>query len=456
MEELKSYLEKEKGQALDGLKNFIRIPSVSTHSKHKEDLVRCAQFIADELERIGMDDVSINPTAGHPIVTAEWLGAPGKPTVLFYGHYDVQPPEPIELWNSDPFEPTIRGDNLYGRGSTDDKGQVWVHIKALEALLKKNGCLPVNVRILIEGEEEVSSENLESFLDSCGDKLKADVVMISDTSMFDYEEPSIGYALRGMAYMEVRVEGPAKDLHSGVYGGGVPNPLNVLSTILGRMVNSEGHINIPRFYDDVIPIDQVERNSISELPFKVDNFAEQLGLNEVAGEKGFSTLERLWTRPTLDINGMLGGFIGEGSKTVIPSKAMAKVSMRLVPHQDPQKIAKAFEDYVIANAPSSVKIEVLCHGTGKPVLTARNHPAVRAAHTAITKGFGKPPVYIREGGSIPVVAMFEEKFELPTVLMPFGLPDCDAHAPNEKFHLPNFFRGIESAVWFYEEYGKNP
>ncbi len=449
-----SYLESQRSQALEGLKDFLRIPSVSTHPHHREDLRRCARYLADELERIGMDNVAVNPTAGHPIVTAEWLGAPGKPTVLFYGHYDVQPAEPFELWESDPFDPTVRGDDLYARGSTDDKGQVWLHVKALEAHLRENGRLPVNVRMLIEGEEEVSSENLDSFLDVHGKELAADVVLISDTTMFDYEHPSIGYGLRGMAYMEVRVEGPNKDLHSGGYGGSVPNPLNVLSTILGRMVDADGRITIPGFYDDVVPLSEEERSAIAALPFSEDRFAERLGLPEVMGEKDYSTLERIWGRPTLDINGMLGGFTGEGSKTVIPSKAMAKVSMRLVPNQDPDRIARSFEDYVRRLAPAPVKVEVVLHGTGKPVLTARNHPAVAAAHEAITRGFGKAPVYIREGGSIPVVAMFEEKLGLPTVLMAFGLPDCDAHAPNEKFHLPNFYRGIDSAAWFYEEYGR--
>lgn len=454
MDSVISYLEGQRTQALEGLKEFLRIPSVSTHPHHREDLRRCARFLAGELERIGMQNVAVNPTPGHPIVTADWLGAPGKPTVLFYGHYDVQPAEPFELWESDPFDPVVRGDNLYARGSTDDKGQVWLHVKALEAHLRENGRLPVNVRLLIEGEEEVSSENLEAYLQSHRDELEADVVVISDTSMFDYEQPSIGYALRGMAYMEVRLEGPNKDLHSGVYGGAVPNPLNVLSEMLARMVDGDGRITVPGFYDDVLALDDEERASLAALPFDEEGFTGRLGLPGSTGEKGYSTLERLWARPTLDVNGMLGGFTGEGSKTVIPSKAMAKVSMRLVPNQDPEEIARSFEDYVRSLAPPSVKVEVIHHGTGKPVLTARDHPAVTAAHEAITRGFGKEPVYIREGGSIPVVAMFEEILGLPTVLMAFGLPDCDAHAPNEKFHLPNFYRGIDSAAWFYEEYGR--
>jgi len=454
MKNVISYLEAQRPRALEGLKDFLRIPSVSTHPHHREDLRRCARFLADELERIGLRNVAVNPTAGHPIVTAEWLEAPGKPTVLLYGHYDVQPAEPFELWESDPFDPQVRGDNLYARGSTDDKGQVWLHVKALEAHLRENGRLPVNVRLVIEGEEEVSSENLETYLESHREELAADVVVISDTSMFDYERPSIGYALRGMAYMEIRIEGPNKDLHSGVYGGAVPNPLNVLSGILAELVDGDGRVTVPGFYDDVVILEGEEREALAALSFDEEGFAGKLGLPEVTGEKGFSALERLWARPTLDVNGLLGGFTGEGSKTVIPSKAMAKVSMRLVPDQDPDKIVRSFTDYVKALAPPSVKVEVICHGTGKPVLTARNHPAVTAAHAAITKGFGKEPVYIREGGSIPVVAMFEEILGLPTVLMAFGLPDCDAHAPNEKFHLPNFYRGIDSAAWFYEEYGR--
>lgn len=455
MDRVLSYLEANHDQALEGLKDFLRIPSVSTHPHHKADVLHCAEYLADELRRIGMKRVDVVPTAGHPIVYAEWLEAPGQPTVLMYGHYDVQPAEPFDLWESDPFDPTIRDDNLFARGSTDDKGQVWLHVKALEAHLEQHGRLPVNVKMLIEGEEEVASAHLDEYIEKHKEDLTADVVMISDTTMYDYERPAIGYGLRGLVYMEIQIEGPNKDLHSGGYGGSVANPLNILSDIIAEMIDSDGRITIPGFYDDIVPLTDTERAAFTALAFSEDEYAERLGVAELKGEKGYSTLERIWARPTLDVNGLLGGFTGEGSKTVIASKGMAKVSMRLVPNQDPEVIAQAFEVYVKKLAPSSVKINILRHGTGKPILTPRDHPAVKAVDQAITQGFGISPVYIREGGSIPVVATFQERLGLPTVLMGFGLPDCDAHAPNEKFNLKNFYRGIISAAWFYQAYSKD-
>jgi len=455
MDRVLSYLEANHDQALEGLKDFLRIPSVSTHPHHKADVLHCAEYLADELRRIGMKRVDVVPTAGHPIVYAEWLEAPGQPTVLMYGHYDVQPAEPFDLWESDPFDPTIRDGNLFARGSTDDKGQVWLHVKALEAHLEQHGRLPVNVKMLIEGEEEVASAHLDEYIERHKEDLTADVVMISDTTMYDYERPAIGYGLRGLVYVEIQIEGPNKDLHSGGYGGSVANPLNILSDIIAEMIDSDGRITIPGFYDDIVPLTDTERAAFTALAFSEDEYAERLGVAELKGEKGYSTLERIWARPTLDVNGLLGGFTGEGSKTVIASKGMAKVSMRLVPNQDPEVIAQAFEVYVKKLAPSSVKINILRHGTGKPILTPRDHPAVKAVDQAITQGFGISPVYIREGGSIPVVATFQERLGLPTVLMGFGLPDCDAHAPNEKFNLKNFYRGIISAAWFYQEYSKD-
>ncbi len=455
MERVLSYLEANHDQALEGLKDFLRIPSVSTHPHHKADVLHCAEYLADELRRIGMKRVDVVPTAGHPIVYAEWLEAPGQPTVLMYGHYDVQPAEPFDLWESDPFDPTIRDGNLFARGSTDDKGQVWLHVKALEAHLEQHGRLPVNVKMLIEGEEEVASAHLDAYIERHKEDLTANVVMISDTTMYDYERPAIGYGLRGLVYMEIQIEGPNKDLHSGGYGGSVANPLNILSGIISEMIDSDGRIAIPGFYDDVVPLKDTEGAAFTALAFSEDEYAKRLGVAELKGEKGYSTLERIWARPTLDVNGLLGGFTGEGSKTVIASKGMAKVSMRLVPNQDPEVIAQAFEAYVKKLAPSSVKINILRHGTGKPILTPRDHPAVKAVDQAITQGFGISPVYIREGGSIPVVATFQERLGLPTVLMGFGLPDCDAHAPNEKFNLKNFYRGIISAAWFYQEYSND-
>ncbi len=455
MDRVLSYLEANHEQALEGLKDFLRIPSVSTHPHHKADVLHCAEYLAAELRRIGMKRVDVVPTAGHPIVYAEWLEAPGQPTVLMYGHYDVQPAEPFDLWESDPFDPTIRDGNLFARGSTDDKGQVWLHVKALEAHLEQHGRVPVYVKLLIEGEEEVASAHLDAYIERHKEDLTADVVMISDTTMYDYERPAIGYGLRGLVYMEIQIEGPNKDLHSGGYGGSVANPLNILSGIISEMIDSDGRITIPGFYDDVVPLTDTERTAFTALAFSEDEHAERLGVAELKGEKGYSTLERIWARPTLDVNGLLGGFTGEGSKTVIASKGMAKVSMRLVPNQDPEVIAQAFEAYVKKLAPSSVKINILRHGTGKPILTPRDHPAVKAVDQAITRGFGISPVYIREGGSIPVVATFQERLGFPTVLMGFGLPDCDAHAPNEKFNLKNFYRGIISAAWFYQEYSND-
>lgn len=451
MEQVLAYLSSGQPRFVEELKAFLRIPSVSTHPHHREDVKRCAEFLAAELRRIGMKRVDCVPTNGHPIVYAEWLEAPGKPTVLLYGHYDVQPAEPFELWETPPFEPTVRGDNLFARGATDDKGQVWLHVKALEAHLAKTGRLPVNVKLLIEGEEEVSSRHLDGYIDDHISELKADVVVISDTGMYDYEQPSICYGLRGLAYMEIRIEGPNKDLHSGGFGGSVANPLNTLSGIIAQLIDTDGRITVPGFYDDVVPLSDQERRAFATLPFNEEAYGERLGVGELMGEKGYSTLERIWARPTLDVNGLLGGFTGEGSKTVLPSKGMAKVSMRLVPNQDPARIADAFEAYIKRLAPPTVKVEVIRHGTGKPILTPTNHPAVRAAANAMEKAFGKTPVYTREGGTIPVVATFKEKLGLPTVLMGFGLPDCDAHAPNEKFNLKNYERGIVSAAWFYKE-----
>lgn len=451
MDQVLSFITSNRERYLEELKDFLRIPSVSTHPHHAEDVRRCALFLADELRRIGMKRVACVPTGGHPIVYAEWMDAPGKPTVLFYGHYDVQPAEPFELWETPPFEPAVRGDNLFARGATDDKGQVWLHVKALEAHLSRRGQLPVNVKMLIEGEEEVSSRHLDAYIDDHLADLNADVVVISDTGMYDYEQPSICYGLRGLVYMEIRIEGPCKDLHSGGFGGSVANPLNVLSGLIAQLIDADGRVTIPGFYDDVVPLSAAERRAFASLPFSEDEYRGRMGVDELAGERGYSTLERIWARPTCDVNGILGGFTGEGSKTVLPSKGMAKVSMRLVPNQDPDRIAAAFEAYIRRLAPPSVKIEVIRHGTGKPVLTPRDHPAVQAASVAIEKGFGKTPVYIREGGSIPVVATFREKLGLPTVLMGFGLPDCDAHAPNEKFHLKNYYRGIAAAAWFYRE-----
>lgn len=449
-------IDTQRDVSLEELKAFLRIPSVSTHPHHKDDVQRCAEFLAQEMRRIGLREVECIPTDGHPVVYGEWLEAPGKPTVLLYGHYDVQPAEPFELWDTDPFEPTVRGDNLYARGATDDKGQVWLHLKALEAHLTQTGRLPVNVKLVIEGEEEVGSPHLDEYIRIHQDHLAADVLLISDTTMFDYEMPAISYGLRGLVYMEVEVRGAKQDLHSGGYGGAVPNSVNALAGIIARLKDDNGRITIPGFYDDVIPLAVEEREAFAALPFNEKALQARLGVDALPGEQGYTPLERLSARPTLDVNGILGGFTGEGSKTVIPSKGMAKISMRLVPDQDPQRIAACFEAHVRSLAPPGVTVDITTHGIGKPILTPKDHPSVKAAEHALEKGFGKTPLYTREGGSIPVVATFQELLGLPPVLIGFGLPDCNAHAPNEKFNLKNFYRGIVSAAWFYEELATTP
>lgn len=455
MDRVLTAIDMQRDAALKGLKDFLRIPSVSTHPHHKPDVQRCAEFLAAEMRRIGLREVECIPTAGHPIVYGEWLNAPGKPTVLFYGHYDVQPAEPLDLWETGPFEPTVRGDNIYARGATDDKGQVWLHLKALEAYLTRTGRLPVNIKLVIEGEEEVSGPNLEPYIQANKDRLAADFVLISDTTMFDYDTPSICYGLRGLAYMEVEVQGPNQDLHSGGYGGSVANPLNALAWMIGQLHDEEGRITIPGFYDDVVPMTPEERAAMAALPFDEEAYRKRLGVAALAGEKGYTSVERVSARPTLDVNGILGGFTGSGSKTVLPSKGMAKISMRLVPNQDPERIARLFEEHIRGLAPPGVTVNVIRHGTGKPILTPKDHPAVMAAERALEKGFGKTPLFTREGGTIPVVATFKTLLGLPTVLMGFGLPDCNAHAPNEKFNLNNFYRGIVSAAWFYKELAKD-
>lgn len=451
MDRVLSAIDRDRDGALEGLKAFLRIPSVSTHPHHRDDVKICADFLADEMRRIGLREVETIPTAGHPIVYGEWMDAPGQPTILFYGHYDVQPAEPFELWETDPFDPTLRGGDLFARGATDDKGQVWLHLKAMEAHLSQTGRLPVNMKWLIEGEEEVTGPNLDAYVETHQDKLAADLILISDTTMFDYDVPSICYGLRGITYMEVIVKGPNEDLHSGGYGGAVTNPLNALSGIIAQLLDENGRITIPGFYDDVVPMTDAERSTYATLPFDEAGYKSRLGVADLTGEKGFTSLERVWARPTLDVNGLMGGFTGGGSKTIVPSKGMAKVSMRLVPDQDPDRIAEMFESHVRSLTPPGVTVEFIRHGAGKPFLTPQDDPYIQAAGRALQKGFGKPPVFIREGGSIPVVATFQETLNLPTVLMGFGLPDCNAHAPNEKFNLENFYRGIASAAWFYHE-----
>jgi acetylornithine deacetylase/succinyl-diaminopimelate desuccinylase-like protein len=451
MQHILEYIESNKPRYLEELKEFIAIPSVSTSSEHAGDIKRCAQWISDHLTKIGMQNTQIFPTKGHPIVYSDWLNAPGKPTVLIYGHYDVQPVDPVELWTSPPFEATIRGENLYARGASDDKGQIFIHFKSIEAFMKNGGSLPINLKLIIEGEEEIGSDNLEDFVATHKQLLKADLVVISDTSMFAKGVPSVCYALRGLSYMEIEVTGPKGDLHSGSFGGSVHNPIQALSEIISSLHDKNGKITIPGFYDDVRKLSAAEKTAFKKLPWNDKKYAKELGIRELYGEKGFTTLERLWARPTLECNGIWGGFIEKGAKTVLPSKASVKISMRLVPDQKAYTIAKLFEKHIRKIAPKSVQVDVRYLHGGEAAITPIDSPGVRAAVKALEKGFGKKPLYQREGGSIPIVVQFKQILGLDTVLLGFGLPDENAHAPNEFIDLNNFFGGIRTSSHFYNE-----
>jgi len=439
---------------LDELKAFLAIPSISALPQHAADVRRCADWCGDEMRRIGLQNVRLIDTPGNPVVYGDWLGTPGAPTILFYGHYDVQPVDPLELWESPPFEATIRDGEIYARGSADDKGQVFMHFKAIEAHLKQNGKLPVNMKIILEGEEEVGSVNLDNFIRDHKSDLGADVVVISDSPMFARGVPSICYGLRGLVYFQIDLRGSSTDLHSGSFGGAVANPAFVLSQMLAQMKDRGGHIKIPGFYDDVVPLQDEERKAWASLPFNEKKFKKDFGLPKVTGETGYTTLERTWARPTFEINGLLSGFTGEGAKTVLPAVAMAKVSMRLVPNQSPDKIAELFEAHVKDIAPGTVELKITRMHGGKPWMTSYDNPFVQAAGRAIEKGFGRKPVFTREGGSIPVVSTFQEELGLPSVLFGVGLPDENAHAPNEKLDVANFHGGIISSAILYDEIAK--
>lgn len=451
MQEVVSYLEENKNRFLLELKEFLAIPSVSTKSENKQEVRRCAEWITAHLTALGMQNTRIHETNGHPIVYSEWLGDPAKPTVLLYGHYDVQPAEPLELWKSPPFEATIRDGNLFGRGATDDKGQTFIHFKALEAYLKTWKKLPVNLKLIIEGEEEIGSPHLAPFIEKQRELLKADLAVISDTPFFAKGVPSICYGLRGIVYMQIEVVGPKRDLHSGSYGGAVHNPIQALAEIVAQLHNRNGRIAIPGFYDEVRRLTKKEREAYRQLPWSEAKYAKDLGVRQLYGEKGYTTLERLWARPTLDCNGIWGGYTGEGAKTVIPSQASAKISMRLVPDQQPEKIARAFEKFVKKIAPKTIRVSIQCLNLAEPALTPIDSPGVKAAMAALEKGFGKKPLYQREGGSIPVVTHFKKILGLDTVLLGFGLPDENAHAPDEFINLDNFFGGIKTITHFYDE-----
>ena len=455
MEPVLHYIHRNRDRYIAELKEFLTIPSISNNAENRPDMERCASFLRGQLESIGMQKAALFPTQGHPIVYGEWLGAPGKPTVLFYGHYDVQPVDPLGLWVSGPFQPTIRDGELYARGAVDDKGQVWMNLKAIEAYLEAQGTLPLNLKLLIEGEEEVGSSHLDAFIQSHQELLRADVALISDTAMFDRGIPSICYGLRGLAYFQLDLKGTSQDLHSGSFGGTVINPNFALAQIIHSLKDSDGRILIPGFYDDVVPMSNREREELSRLPFDQERFRREVGAPELFGERGYGTLERIWARPTLEINGLCGGFTGEGAKTVIPAAAMAKISMRLVPNQDPDQIAHLFERHLKTITPRSVELTLTRMHGGKPWLAPIDHPAIRAASRAFEKGFGTAPVFVREGGSIPVVATLAETLGLSTVLMGVGLPDENAHAPNEKLDLGNFQNGIVSVAHFFDEFSRS-
>jgi acetylornithine deacetylase/succinyl-diaminopimelate desuccinylase-like protein len=458
METILSFIDANRERFLSELKELLAIPSVSSQSDRKPEMQRAAEWLKSHMTGIGLQNVRIMETAGHPVVYADWLGAPGKPTVLIYGHYDVQPEDPADKWQTPPFEATVRGDNLYARGAADDKGQIFIHLKAIEAFLKDGGKLPVNIKIIFEGEEEVGSEHLGAFVSEHKELLQADVILISDSGMFKKGVPSVTYALRGLAYMEVEVTGPNGDLHSGSFGGSIHNPIQALAEMIASLHDKNGRITVKRMYDDVLPLTKAERAAFKKLPWNDKKYARSLGLRELYGEKGFTTLERLWARPTLECNGIWGGYTGEGAKTVLPAKAYAKISMRLVPNQSSAKIARLFEKHLKAIAPRTVQVKVRHLHGGEPAITPVDSPGVRAAVAALAKGFGKEPLYQREGGSIPIVVEFKKLLGIDSVLLGFGLPDENAHAPNEFINLDNFFGGIKTVAHYYNElpnYWKN-
>ncbi len=451
MSALVDYIEANREQFLAGLVELLTIPSVSADPRHMADVRACAEWLAGQMRALGLDNVQILPTGGHPAVYGEWLEAPGQPTVLVYGHYDVQPPDPLDEWDTPPFQPAIRDGRVFARGAADDKGQVFMHLKAVEAHLRTSGRLPINLKFIFEGEEEIGSVHLDEFMRRYRDLLRADMVVVSDTSWFANDVPSLTYGLRGLAYFQVDLQGPAHDVHSGQYGGAVGNPAWALVQMLASLKDEQDHVTIPGFYDAVRPISPQERNAWQELPFDEPAYRAMLGVPALHGEQGYSVLERLWARPTLEINGIWGGFTGEGSKTIIPARASAKLSCRLVPDQDPEQIADLVEEHLRRICPPWVTMTLTRLSTGKPSVTSLDHPGVQAALRALERSFGKRARFIRGGGSIPIVASFQEVLGLPAVLMGMGNADERAHAPNENFVLDNFFGGIKAAAFLWEE-----
>jgi len=450
MSDVDQYLQQHGPRFEEELCDLLRIPSVSADSSHKADVRRAGEWVAGQFRGLGFK-TEICETPGHPIVYAESLGVPGAPTVLVYGHYDVQPPDPLNEWKTPPFEPTRRDGNLYARGATDDKGQMFTHIKSAEAWIKTAGKLPINVKYLIEGEEEVGSEHLEHFIATNKDRLKSDVVVISDTSQFAAGVPAITYGLRGIAYFELKLTGPKQDLHSGSFGGAVTNPAIALSKMLAALIDADGRIQVPGFYDDVTPLTDEERKQFAALPFDEAGFKKQIGVDAVTGEQGFTTQERKSARPTFDINGLTSGYQGEGAKTVLPARASAKFSFRLVPKQDPKKIQAALEAQLKKLCPPGIRLELVSHHGAPGVVVPLDSPYVAAAARAIEHGFGRAPVYMREGGSIPVVSTFRQQLGVDTLLLGWGLDDDNTHSPNEKFCLADFHRGIRTSAHLWKE-----
>jgi acetylornithine deacetylase/succinyl-diaminopimelate desuccinylase-like protein len=448
------FVEQNKPRLLDELKTFLRIPSVSTLPEHVPDVRRAAQFVADSMKTAGLENVEIIATSKHPLVYADWLHAPGKPTVLCYGHYDVQPPDPLDEWISPPFEPVVRDGNLYARGSADDKGQMYMHIKAVEALLSTSGTLPVNLRFLIEGEEEVGGESVAKFVAENPAKLKADVALVSDTELFAEGLPTLCIGLRGLIYTEIEARGPARDLHSGMYGGAAPNAVFGLIELLSKLKDANGRIQIPGMYDDVEPPTPAEKRSWEHLPFDEKDFLKnEVGSTQLTGEPGYSVMERTWARPTLEVHGIAGGFTAAGAKTVIPATATAKVSMRLVPNQNAEKIVAAYKKFVLESATAGIEVEVRVLSAGEAIMVNPDHPAIDVAARAFKDVLGRETVFVRSGGSIPIVGDFARHLHIPTILMGFGLPDDGLHSPNEKYKLSNYYAGIVTIAHFFEQYG---
>jgi len=449
----KNYQEKNKDRFLNELLELLRIPSVSARSEHKADMVKCAEAVKKRLLDAGADKAEIFQTAGHPVVYGEKIIDPKKPTVLVYGHYDVQPPDPLNLWDSPPFEPVIKDGKIFARGSCDDKGQFYMHVKALETMVQTNS-LVTNIKFCIEGEEEVGSSHLADFVKSHKDLLKADVILISDTAMLSLDNPSIDIGVRGLSYIEVEVTGPNRDLHSGVYGGAVANPITILAKMIASLHDENNHVTIPGFYDDVVEVSAEERKKLNAAPFDEKEYKDDLGVKELWGEKGFSTIERTGVRPTMELNGIWGGYTGEGSKTVLPAKAFAKISARLVPDQDSDKMTDLIINHLKKIAPPGVVVEAKPHHGGEPYMTPIDSKAYKAAAAAIKDTFGKEPIPVRGGGSIPICSLFEQELGIKIVFMGFGLDSDNLHSPNEKFNLDNYYKGIETIPYFHKHFAE--